>query len=319
MGKILSALEAANGDLAEIVRQSLEQPGNGKLFETIEQSARASGNQPGTPGRDALWTRIAENDSPSPDTLPRAEPASGEVRTHSLPWDVSDSSPLLSAPGNEHAAEQYRAVRTRILLLPKSPATIVVTSPGTGDGKTLTSINLAATFARKSDHEVLLVDTDMRRPAVHSRLGMQATPGLGEVLTGQTSIEDAVVRIEQLSNLFVLPSGGAAGNAGELLDSPAWHTTFSALRARFRTVIYDCPPVEVFSDYDLIAADCDGAILVLTPDCTDRFLAFRALEKVGDKLLGVVINRAQDWFLWKHHASNYYYYRQGTSQKKTSK
>jgi capsular exopolysaccharide synthesis family protein len=267
---------------------------------------------------EAIWTRIAESDAAPDPAAPTGTPWCG-ARVHTVPWEVTDSSPLLALPGNEHAAEQYRAVRTRILLSPNAPTTLVVSSPSTGDGKTLTAINLAATFARKSDHDVLLVDADMRRPAVHSRLGMPQGPGLADILNGKSSFEEAMLRIQQLSNLFVLPSGGNQGNAGEQLDSPAWHTLVTRFRAQFRTVIYDSPPVDVFTDYDLIATDCDGVILVLTPDCTDRYLAFRALEKVREKLLGVLINRAEDWFLWKHHASNYYYYQQGTAQKKRSK
>jgi capsular exopolysaccharide synthesis family protein len=314
MGKILNALNAANGDVAEIIRQSLEQPRNGNSIETMPH-ARAGSNGVGAK-HEAIWTRIAESDPAGPDPDAVTGIAWYGMRTHTIPWEVLESAPLLSVAGNEHVAEQYRAVRTRILLSPKAPSTLVVSSPGAGDGKTLTAINLAGTFARKSDHDVLLVDADLRRPAIHSRLGLPQGPGLADILNGQCSLEDAVLRIEQLSNLFVLPSGGAVGNAGELLDSPAWRTVVSRLRAQFRTVIYDSPPVDVFTDFDLIATACDGVILVLTPDCTDRYLAFRALEKVGDKLLGVLINRAEDWFLWKRQASNYYYYRQGTGHKK---
>jgi len=320
MGKILNALDAANGDVAEIIRQSLAQPRNGKSIEVVPPLPdRRAGLNGVAAGREALWTRIAESDLAEPDPDAVTGEASHGVRTHTIPWEVTESAPLLGIAGNEHVADQYRAVRTRILLSPKAPTTLVVSSPGTGDGKTLTAINLAATFARKGDHDVLLVDADLRRPAIHSRLGMPQGPGLAELLTGKCSFEEAVLRIEQLSNLFVLPSGGAIGNAGELLDSPVWRTVVSRLRTQFHTVIYDSPPVDVFTDYDLIATACDGVILVLRPDCTDRYLLFRALDKVGDKLLGVLINRAEDWFLWKHHASNYYYYRMGTDQKNRTK
>lgn len=320
MGKILDALNAANGDVAEIIRQSLEPPWNGKNHDDAREISAARSVYDGLAERhEAVWTRIAENGAGKLEPLSAAEEARHDVRTHTIPWDISDSAPLLAVAGNEHTVEQYRAVRTRILLSPKAPTTLVVSSPGTGDGKTLTAINLAATFARKSDHDVLLVDADLRRPAIHSRLGLPQSPGLADVLNGKCGFEEAVLRIKQLPNFFVLPSGGDVGNAGELLDSPAWRTLDGRLRAQFRTVIYDSPPVDVFTDYDLIATACDGVILVLTPDCTDRYLAFRALEKVGEKLLGVLINRAEDWFLWKHHASNYYYYRQGTAHKTGSK
>jgi capsular exopolysaccharide synthesis family protein len=318
MGKILNALDAANGDVAEIIRRSLEQRRDGNSYETEPPPDAHANFSVVRTKHEAIWTRVEESD-----TAGRSDSATEKtwygVRTHSIPWEVTDSAPLLAVEKNEHAIEQYRAVRTKILLSPKAPTTLVVSSPGTGDGKTLTAINLAATFAGKGEQDVLLVDADLRRPAVHSRIGMQQGPGLADVLNGKSSLEEAMLRIKQLSNLFVLPSGESLGNAGDLLDSPAWRTLVSRLRAQFRTVIYDSPPVDVFTDYDLIATACDGVILVLTPDCTDRYLAFRALEKVGGKLVGVLINRAEDWLLWKYHPSNYYYYRPRTGQKRRSK
>jgi len=317
MGKVLNALKLAEGDAAEIIRQSLEQPRNGAALEALAPPSNVpAGFQAMLAERETFWTKIADREARGPGRDATTEEPRSRARAYAIPWKVLESAPLLAASENEHAAEQYRAVRTRILLSPKAPTMLVVSSPGTGDGKTLTAINLAATFARKSDHDVLLVDADLRSPAIHARLGMPRGPGLAEILNGKCGFEDAVLRIEPLSNLFVLPSGGSVGNAGELLDSPAWRTVVGRLRAQFRTVIYDSPPVDVFTDYDLIAKACDGVILVLMPDCTDRYLAFRALEKVRETLLGVLINRAEDWFLWKRHASNYFYQRLGTGHKK---
>ena len=317
MGKILNALDLVNGDMAEIIRQSLEPPRNGKYVETAPSGSETqAGRKSALADPETMWTKIADIDATGADLVASTEEPWSGVRTHRIPWQVSESTPLLAGTGNEHAAEQYRAAKTRILLSPKPPTTLVVSSPSTGDGKTLTAVNMAAAFARKSDQGVLLVDADLRCPTIHSRIGLPPSPGLAEVLQGKCSLEEAMVQIEQIPSLFVLPSGEAVANAAELLDSPTWGTLFSRLRAQFRMVICDSPPVDVFADYDLIVTECDGVILVLTPDRTDRYLAFRALDKVGEKLLGVLINRAEDWFLWKHHASNYHYYRQGTGQQK---
>jgi Mrp family chromosome partitioning ATPase len=80
------------------------------------------------------------------------------------------------------------------------------------------------------------------------------------------------------------------------------------LREEFRRTIVDSPPVEAVADYDLIAACCDGVVLVVRPDHTSRPLLTRALTKVKGKLIGVLINDVEDWFLWKRGSSSYHYY-----------
>src|ERR1035441_6565533 len=88
---------------------------------------------------------------------------------------------------NDAAAEQYRIARTKIVHHPKKPRTIGVTSPGAGDGKTVTAINLAGALSLKAAAKVLLVDVDFRRSAVHALLGLPKSPGLAEVIEGSCS------------------------------------------------------------------------------------------------------------------------------------
>jgi len=126
---------------------------------------------------------------------------------------------------------------------------------------------------------------------------------------GACQLEDAIVRLEQFPNLCVLPGGKPNENPTELLDSGRWLALCAAVRQQFKYVIFDAPPMATVADYDLIQAHCDGVVLVVRPDHTDRKLCMQALELVPkDRLVGVVMNCVSDWFLWR--TRDYYYYGQ---------
>lgn len=230
---------------------------------------------------------------------------------------ISNSAPLLSSK-SEHplAAEQYRIVRTGILQHPSAPSMLVVSSPCIGDGKTVTAVNLAAAFAMKSEEQVLLIDADLRCSAVHTYLRVPRTPGLAEVLAGKCSLEEAIFRVGQIPGLCVLPAGEPSGNPSELLGSSRWLALAKTVRQRFQRVIVDCPPVEAVADFDLIAAACDGVILIIRPDFTNRTLCLRALTKTRKKLCGVVVNGSKDRALLKQYLSNYHAYSRTEKDKK---
>src|SRR3954454_17997243 len=107
---------------------------------------------------------------------------------------------------------------------------IVLSSAGPGDGKTVTAVNLAGALSLKSDANVLLLDTDLRRSSIGQPLGIPSAPGLTEVLMGERTLASVIVRAEQMPNLYILPAGDCKSNPAELLDSPAWLETCAALR-----------------------------------------------------------------------------------------
>jgi capsular exopolysaccharide synthesis family protein len=205
------------------------------------------------------------------------------------------------------AGEQYRIARTKILQHESRPQTILVSSAAPRDGKTITAINVAAALSLKSDGEVLLIDADIRRPAIPGQMGIPAAPGLADVLEGRCSLEEAIVRTEPLPDLCVLAAGGAKANPAELLDSEAWSISMKAMRQRFRHIVLDSPPVSAVADYDLLQIIADGILLVVRPDHTPRKLLFHALESVPrEKLLGVLLNQVPRWFLSSSIGKDYY-------------
>jgi capsular exopolysaccharide synthesis family protein len=230
-----------------------------------------------------------------------------QIRTQSL--HVPAPSPLLPfEKGQWRPSEQYRTLRTKISQHAKQPHLIVISSPDSGDGKSVTAINTAGALALKSEGQVLLLDADLRKSAIHDLLGLPQSPGLSDVLAGACTLEDALVHTQELPNLYVMPCGTSPANPVELLDSVRWRELCAKLRDMFRYVIIDSPPVGAVSDYELIQAVCDGVILVLRPDFTNRHLCQSALDFVPkDKFLGVLLNCVPDWSPARYAGSDYYY------------
>jgi capsular exopolysaccharide synthesis family protein len=209
---------------------------------------------------------------------------------------------------HSQAAEQYRIVRTKITQHPLQPRSIVVSSASSGDGKTVTAINLAAVLALKQDFQVLLIDADLRRREVSKVLGIPEQPGLTSVLKGECPLDDALIHLQQFPNLFILPGGVTDRNPAELLASPRWREVMLETRQRFHYVVVDATPMTAVADFDLVQVACDGIVLVVRPDHTDRKTFTKVLETVPkDKLIGTVLNCVEDWFLYK--TQNYGYYK----------
>ena len=188
------------------------------------------------------------------------------------------------------------------------PRLIVISSPDSGDGKSVTAINIAGALALKSEGQVLLVDADLRKSTIHAQLGLPESPGLAEVLAGECTPEEALVHTREFPNLYVVSAGTPPRNPVELLDSERWRALCAKFRDMFRYVIIDSPPVGTVADYELIQAVCEGVILVVRPDFTNRNLCRSALDFVPKaKFLGVLLNCVPDWSPAKYAGSKYYY------------
>jgi len=232
----------------------------------------------------------------APVATPVLEPL---ARVRKVRLHVVANSPILPFDGtNQRAGEQYRLLRTRLAQHPKRPQMIVITSVGPADGKTVTSINLAGALALKNEARVLLLEGDFRRSMISAQLGMEATPGIAEVLQGQCELTDAIVQAEQIPQLYILPVGTTRVNPSELLDSSIWTSVCQTCRSNFDYIIVDSPPQGAVADYDLLQAACDGVIVVVRPDYTDRKRTVKTLQDVAkDKLLGVVVNSVHGMLL----------------------
>lgn len=193
-----------------------------------------------------------------------------------------------------HAADQYRALRTRVQQAAHGrPVTVLlVSSPGRGEGRTQTAAGLALIMAQEFDRRVCLVDADLRRPDLRDRLGLPPGPGLSDVLAGQASLDEALICVEDL-HVTVLPGGTPSADT-ELLGTPAMRRTMQALRARFDRIVIDGPVALPVSDVALLSPLVDGVMLVVRSGVTTRPAIHDALDGIAsDRLLGLMLNDAQ--------------------------
>ena len=296
MSRIFEMLYRSKGEVADFVRPVVD-------AQTRQPPQENGGLQ--SRARCAAAPAAAQ---PRKEVAPAPMPSLLQTRTLSL--HVAARSPLLPFEnGQWRPSEQYRILRTKISHHPTQPRVIVVSSPASGDGKSVTVINTAGVLALKSEEQVLLLDADLRKSEIHVQLGLPQSPGLTDVLTGASPLDEALVHTQEFPNLYVMTAGTRPANPVELLDSTQWRALSARLRDMFRYVIVDSPPVGAVADYDLIQAVCDGVILVLRPDYTNRRLCQKALEVVPkSKLLGVVLNCVPDWSPARHVGADYYYY-----------
>jgi protein-tyrosine kinase len=192
-------------------------------------------------------------------------------------------------------AEQYRAIRTRLAMHEEAAAlrTIMVTSPGPRDGKSVTAANLALTMAQEVQRNVILLDADLRKPSVHALFGIEPGPGLGDVLAGDVALEDALVYLPDY-RLTLLPAGTAPQFPAELLGSGVMRRVLDTLRLRFDRILLDLPAVTPLADVSTVAPLADGAVMVVRAGATQRPALEQALSVFeDDKVLGIVLNEAR--------------------------
>jgi capsular exopolysaccharide synthesis family protein len=194
---------------------------------------------------------------------------------------------------NTSLAESFRLLKSNLDFFGvDSPSkTILVTSPSQGNGKTTIAVNLALAMAQ-GDQKVLLVDADLRRPAVHTGLDLSLKPGLAEVIRGEKTAQ-SVIKLWKKDKLEVITGGGRLPNVTEIVGSKRIGMILNELKETFEVVIVDAPPLVISDSYNL-ASKVDGVILVLVPGLTreEQMLAMKEqLDRAGAKVIGVVFNK----------------------------
>ncbi|HEX9401176.1 MAG TPA: CpsD/CapB family tyrosine-protein kinase [Anaeromyxobacter sp.] len=192
----------------------------------------------------------------------------------------------LAAPDSA-AAEQFRVLYQRILRLAvRRPLRVLaITSAGRREGRTTTAANLALTAAQDG-RPTILVEADLRRPSLAKLLGLAPRAGLAEVLEGRAELGQAVTRLGPLALL----AAGEAGDPGALLRGASAAALLDQLRAGWELVVLDAPPALAFADGDRVSGDADAALLVVRAGTTPRQVVRLALDALGDRAAGLVLN-----------------------------
>jgi capsular exopolysaccharide synthesis family protein len=210
-------------------------------------------------------------------------------------------------------AESYRALRTSILLtsIGAPPKTILVTSALPQEGKSTTSINCAIVLAQK-DSRVLLIDADLRRPSIHKTLGLGPKMGLSDVLTGNATLQQVIMRSPVSPSLFILPAGTPPPNPAELLASSNMRDILAALREQYDHIVIDTPPTLSVTDAVVMSPSADAVILVIRSGQTTKQALRRSREllvRVNARVAGVLLNavdlRSPDYYYYYEYQGKY--------------
>jgi capsular exopolysaccharide synthesis family protein len=217
-------------------------------------------------------------------------------------------------------SEAFRALRTAVLLSTADhpPQTLLVTSSQPSEGKTATSLNLAAALAQKGSR-VLLIDADMRRPRLSSALNLPSRQGLSDLLSGTAEFDASLIqKVEGVDTLYLLSSGPRAPNPAELLCSRRMEELLAWLRRGFDHIIVDSPPVLPVTDSTILSTLVDGVIMVVACESTSRAALSRAcriVEHSGGRILGTVFNKVDDrrdgYYGYRYYHGYYTYHNKG--------
>jgi len=257
------------------------------VFQRGQQGKKKEFEQPGIPGSIGK-----EEETPRIDSI--------ELITHFLP--------------NSKISENYRSIRTALFLSPmgSKPKTFVISSPLPQEGKTVTVSNLAVVFAQ-TGRKVLIIDSDLRKPAQHKIFKINNQYGLTDFLSGNFEGHNLIIKT-QIPNLHLINSGPVPSNPLELLSSEKMANLVDSFKEHFEYIFIDTPPVLLLSDALVLSHRVDGMILVVWGGRTTREALKKSREKLDNhkiKCLGAIINSANlmehDYYYMRHY-QNYYEY-----------
>lgn len=197
------------------------------------------------------------------------------------------------------AREAFKRLRTNLQMglsgEEKKCQVIGITSAQPSEGKSTVSINLAYSLAELGK-SVLLIDGDMRRPSLHTKLGIRQSPGLSDLLTDEDNVGQAVARYkcgEEKTAFDVITSGGIPTNPSELLNSKRFGTLIQVLSSACDYIIIDLPPIDAVVDAVNASKVTDGMIVVLRENNCPRTMLMDCMEQLTyakANILGFVVN-----------------------------
>jgi capsular exopolysaccharide synthesis family protein len=221
---------------------------------------------------------------------------------------------LTKQESKSHIAEAFRSLRANIKLsrVDGFPSTILITGPDAGSGKSMVAVNLALSFV-SAGKKVLLVDTDLRRPAIEKYLKIKNKKGLTELLVDKnTGIKPVVI-----DGLHVIPSGKLPPNPSELLDSQRTRELINEWKKEYDIVLLDSPPIMTVSDSRILAAEVEETLLVAAYGETNRHMIAQAselLKQLSIRTLGYILNKVdinKEYGYYRYYYGYYYYNKPG--------
>jgi len=246
-------------------------------------------------------------------------PVLGTVPSMSRRLSIVERGCKVHLESKSSASEAYRTIRTSIFFgVPKGEAkTILITSPGPGEGKTTLVSNLAIAMAQ-AGQKTLIIDADFRKPMQHEIFKADDSKGLSALLAGIVSLDDAI-QPAGVDGLDLLTCGPDVPNPSEMLNSEAFSKMLKSLSEKYDRIVIDSPPVMPVTDAQILAALCDITLLILRAEQSSRKASQQArdgLLGVGARILGAIVNdvsRRNGRYGYYSGYGNYGYYGRGKS------
>lgn len=218
------------------------------------------------------------------------------TRTVEVPMQTLRANRIIAGFGPGTLVDTYKILSSQVLQRMRSRqwTTLGVSSPGSGEGKTLTAINLAVSLAAEFDLTALLVDADLRRPSVAQYFGLGPMPGLSDYLMWNAPLADLLVN-PGIPGLVLLPGGKPLTSSSEALGWERMAELVQELKTRYpnRMVLFDLPPMLRSADVLAFAPHIDAALLVIEEGRTQRGAVRRAVEMLGGTpIVGTVLNKS---------------------------
>lgn len=222
-------------------------------------------------------------------------PVYSESKTVKLDFDELLENRCICISPEACELNSYKILRTQIQQRTKEKGwnTVMITSVGAGEGKTVTSINLAITFAREFHQTVLLVDGDLKHQSIHNFLGYSSNTGLVDYLVEDKSLADLIIW-PSIEKMTVISGGRTVQDSTELLNSPRMKALVDEMKNRYedRYILFDVPPLLGGADAITFAPLVDCIIIVIEAGKTSMADIKKALDLIPEeKFLGFVLNR----------------------------
>jgi exopolysaccharide/PEP-CTERM locus tyrosine autokinase len=303
----------------------------GKISRALEKSQEGISPEEANDGRTPLLDQQPMQAKPgsAPEETEQPKTQAGNIDLPEISGSTNrewDERLLKVAGFSGILSESFRVLRTRILHPvedEKKIKTVLVTSTAPEEGKSFVTANLGISLARGMDQHCLVVDCDLRRPALADLLGMGRNPGLADYLQNTHSIAQMIQKTS-VDKLSILASGNPPVNPSELLTSGRMQGLVQELASRYddRIIIFDSPPVKVASETMILAQQVDSVVLVVRWGSSGREHVKKIIEDIGrEKIVGIVFNGYKSNIIESKMIkySNYYYYDYASKDKQSEK
>lgn len=215
-----------------------------------------------------------------------------------IPQKQLESNKVIAGILTNPVSEYYRLLRTKVLKLMDQNGwrVIGVTGPSVSSGKTLTATNLAVAISMEPNHTALLVDADLRKPAVDRLFGITPKVGLGEFIVGEVALEDVIIR-PGMEKLGVILNTQQKYGSSDLLKTKAISEMVAQIKSSDENLvaIFDLPPVFVGDDAVAMSANLDAVLVIVDSGKTTKDQLSGTLELLKDvNVIGCVLNNAPD-------------------------